>query len=1310
MATSAGLRIDREKPWPGLFPYSEDASAFLNGREPETAELLRLVRRDGLCLLYGQSGLGKSSLIQAGLFPRLREEAFLPVYVRLDFTSAIPLREQLWRVFRGALDRHGIDARRPDEGEGLWVYFNDARLELWDAANRALAPVIVLDQFEEIFTSGAPLAAHLGVNPVPVGGHPLDGFLAELAELIDARVPARVRAELESDASAPSRYHFGAPRFRVVLGFREDFLPEFEELFRALRLPTGARLRLTRMRHTQALDAVRRTGGELVDAEVALEIVNFVSGRSRAGQTAEIEPALLSVVCYELNSRRRQRAEARISSALLSGARDQIIDEFYHRSLAHAPAALREFIEEELLTESGYRDSSAIEDAVKRPGVTESAIRDLVEKRVLRLEERFGVLRVELTHDLLTAVVLKDRNERFERQRLDAEREREAARLRRTRRLLRLGMATAAGAAILVIVFAVLLQRAEDEKARVIQAQSSLLLARATAALESNVPKEPYVSLVRAMALDPGNTGAAARSISLLTQRSYANLELAVPWDGASPNAFVAAIDANTVVLRRGGLHWVLTSGPKPALACLRAGLESRDQDVRAALSWPAGREIGAEQVKALAQAASLACEVAQAKRAALHATLLGVSSGAAAYLTRAGELLVVPLDGSARRAAKLGDAMKDPRRVWLDRARTHAVVANVNDALLVALEGSAAPRAIPVDPAQGAAEVVRAWFSPAADSLLVSRRSGRAELFRTSTLERVRAAPLELGEAAAFSPSGKWLAWLCEGRADFVDAESGAVGGMFKAQGPGFNHVAFDALAREGRVMASGDRAVLSSQSGQAYVVSVPEARVELTLPHQGSVVEAHFIDARNVVTASFDGSVRVFSAQTGAPVLEPMLHRGALSFARPLAAATAPAVRVVSLADDQQMRVWTAPLGAPPAYREPIEPSFALDFSRDGRHFARIDSSGLVHVGDVDPGLGGETREATAALSIPGTHARRVRLRDDGAMVAWVTDDARLAWRSTGAAEVFAVPEVRLPAAAMQLEFAREAPKVAARLEDRTIRIVDLAQRRLAGLPIALDEGTVAWGFAANGRDVLVASTNRLEAYDAATGFRTASAPAPGVVSADVNAARAEVAYSLGRTLALWSAAAPKDRKSRGLNTFVTVVRYSPDGSKIVTASVDGNVEVLDAATLEPLGAPLRHNISVAQAELSFDGRWAMTRTLDGVVRIWDYSTGQVVVDPIAVSAKAGRALLVGDDNWLAVLGDDGDVSWRPVAIGFPRPLPDWFAEIFGSLSGLAGVDEMPGAAKARGNPAASPEWQAWWSAWRRYVTSRQSAQGGL
>ena len=95
--------IDRENPWPGLASFTEDARAFFFGREKETDELVRLVRRNTLTVLFGQSGLGKSSLLQAGAFPLLREADYLPLYLRLDHGIDVA------RVSRPSSE-HGQDA------------------------------------------------------------------------------------------------------------------------------------------------------------------------------------------------------------------------------------------------------------------------------------------------------------------------------------------------------------------------------------------------------------------------------------------------------------------------------------------------------------------------------------------------------------------------------------------------------------------------------------------------------------------------------------------------------------------------------------------------------------------------------------------------------------------------------------------------------------------------------------------------------------------------------------------------------------------------------------------------------------------------------------------------------------------------------------------------------------------------------------------------------------------------------------------------------------------------------------------------
>src|SRR5215472_3960689 len=136
-------------------PFTEATQAFFHGRDAEAAELLRRVRRERLTILFGQSGLGKTSLLSAGLFPRLRAADFLPVYVRLDWTTEqISPVAQIKQALAANLAEHGVEGRAPASDETLWAYFHDKETEFWSRRNRLVTPVLVFDQFEEIFTLG----------------------------------------------------------------------------------------------------------------------------------------------------------------------------------------------------------------------------------------------------------------------------------------------------------------------------------------------------------------------------------------------------------------------------------------------------------------------------------------------------------------------------------------------------------------------------------------------------------------------------------------------------------------------------------------------------------------------------------------------------------------------------------------------------------------------------------------------------------------------------------------------------------------------------------------------------------------------------------------------------------------------------------------------------------------------------------------------------------------------------------------------------------------------------------------------------
>lgn len=202
--------LDQENPWPGLMHFTEGTSAFFHGREAEVGELARRVHREILTVFFGQSGLGKTSLLSAGLFPRLRAADFLPIYLRLDFASTLSLVDQIRSALSDNLARYKIEAPLPRADQTLWGYFHEKDCEFWSPRNRLITPVLVFDQFEEIFTLGARARSQ-------------GKMIEELAALVENRAPESVRREIETDPDLAERYDFSIENCKIVLALREDF-------------------------------------------------------------------------------------------------------------------------------------------------------------------------------------------------------------------------------------------------------------------------------------------------------------------------------------------------------------------------------------------------------------------------------------------------------------------------------------------------------------------------------------------------------------------------------------------------------------------------------------------------------------------------------------------------------------------------------------------------------------------------------------------------------------------------------------------------------------------------------------------------------------------------------------------------------------------------------------------------------------------------------------------------------------------------------------------------------------------------------
>ncbi len=475
-----GPPVDPDHPWLGLRPFTEENQHYFFGRSREIREIFVRIRDNSLTVLYGQSGIGKTSLLRAGAIPKLRVEGFRPVHVLLDFEpEAHPLLDQVRRALARACETPEKDAdallREWSPLASLWQIFTHESLRPVEVFERP--PVLIFDQFEEVLRlddgegEGTPPAASRRAE--------LPEFFAQIGDLIENRAPTALLKSFRDDPGAAMDYDFGPTPARIVIALREEYLAHLEEGRGVVPSLMGNRLRLRLLNGPSALEAVvrpgRMQGRNLVSDEVGAKIVRFVAEKGDETPLEEIEavPPLLSLLCERLNHARSRQdpVPVQITDDLVEAHGRDILQSFYDESFSaealpdcspEERRAVRRFVEDYLVTRKGHRNAVAHEDAfeelatsgVKRP---DAALGALIVRRLLTTEQRGGTQRLEITHDVVAPLVVRSRDARRSREAREAverkRREVEAAAAARSWRRLR-RILTYAGALLAAVACA----------------------------------------------------------------------------------------------------------------------------------------------------------------------------------------------------------------------------------------------------------------------------------------------------------------------------------------------------------------------------------------------------------------------------------------------------------------------------------------------------------------------------------------------------------------------------------------------------------------------------------------------------------------------------------------------------------------------------------------------------------------------------------------------------------------------------------------------------------------------------------------
>lgn len=303
------------------------------------------------------------------------------------------------------------------------------------------------------------------------------------------------------------------------------------------------------------------------------------------------------------------------------------------------------------------------------------------------------------------------------------------------------------------------------------------------------------------------------------------------------------------------------------------------------------------------------------------------------------------------------------------------------------------------------------------------------------------------------------------------------------------------------------------------------------------------------------------------------------------------------------------------------PLHPSWELTddavndvaFSPDGTLLATDSGDDTVQLWDA-----ATRRPAGATLAGHTDAVTDVAFGPDGELLATTSEDGSIRLWDVATRQPARAPLTSPTGSAVNhVTFSPDGAMLAT-TADGTVRLWDVASGRPLGEPLTTDSGKDDAVFSPNGRLLAAVSDGSVQLWDVAT--------------------RRPVGDPFGFAIS------DPEAVLNGANIVdgapVSGVAFSPDGTLLATASVDGSFQLWDVATRQPVGEPLSQTGTGWDVAFSPDGTQLATVSLDHNVRLWDVASRQPIDGPLDHSGIVRSVAFNPDGTQLATTTHEGRV----------------------------------------------------------------------
>lgn len=386
------------------------------GRDHEVAELADLLRAERVVFLHAPAGAGKTSLINAGLIPTLKDEFDILPPVRVGAAERPNVNRYVFSTL-ASLDTAGEGSQvRPVLGDPSALSI-DAYLRARPAADPCGRPqLLIFDQFEEILTLD------------PFDPDAKKTFFRELGVVL-----RKTRQYAMADGSCPVDPTAAVTRW-ALFAIRDEYVAALLPYFRLLPAGLGETYRLERLSRSAALESVVKPAearGVSFEPGAAEELVDRLSmvrpfidsDRSTVEPPSPVpseavEPVFLQIVCQRLwddtvGSDASRKTITRSDVGRVGGVQNSLGR--YYRDQVRAVAAaigvdegrVRAWVGQRLISPRHQR-VMVVRGSDEYRELGDEPVRKLEQAYLLRREARTTGIIYELAHDCLIGPVEDD--------------------------------------------------------------------------------------------------------------------------------------------------------------------------------------------------------------------------------------------------------------------------------------------------------------------------------------------------------------------------------------------------------------------------------------------------------------------------------------------------------------------------------------------------------------------------------------------------------------------------------------------------------------------------------------------------------------------------------------------------------------------------------------------------------------------------------------------------------------------------------------------------------------------------------------